>query len=334
MASAQSIVSAVALHDERLPWLAAALDPALAGPLLTRALGESIGARDVRLLSARLARHKPGRRCLIAYDLLIDRAPPLTVIAKMRAKGTDRRTHDLHRALRDASFADDSASGVSVTEPLGVIPELGLWLQRRVPGVVATDRLVQPGGDLLARRIATAIHRLHDSGVTLRRSHTIDDELRILRERLVRVADQQPPIRGRVLDVLDRCEALGRALPPVDPQPIHRDFYADQVLVAGDRLYLLDLDLLCLGDPALDVGNFVGHITEHALRSTGDPAALARLEAALIDRYVALHGAQIRPSIAVYTLLTLARHISISTQIPARRRTTVALLDLCERRLR
>ena len=34
---------------------------------------------------------------------------------------------------------------------------------------------------------------------------------------------------------------------------IHRDFYPDQVLVDGARVYLLDLDLYSLGEPPLDV---------------------------------------------------------------------------------
>src|SRR2546426_9353652 len=39
------------------------------------------------------------------------------------------------------------------------------------------------------------------------------------------------------------------------------------VIVNGERLFLLDFDLYCEGDPALDIGNFLGHITEQSLRS-------------------------------------------------------------------
>src|SRR5437773_3836244 len=32
-------------------------------------------------------------------------------------------------------------------------------------------------------------------------------------------------------------------------------------------VWLLDFDLYCQGDPALDIGNFVGHLTEQSLRT-------------------------------------------------------------------
>lgn len=70
--------------------------------------------------------------------------------------------------------------------------------------------------------------------------------------------------------LLERCTTLADALPPVEPTGIHRDFYPDQVLIADElrqpdqpsRLYLLDLGLYCAEDPALDIGNFIAHLTE------------------------------------------------------------------------
>ena len=43
-------------------------------------------------------------------------------------------------------------------------------------------------------------------------------------------------------------------------------------------LWLIDFDLYCLGDPGLDAGNFIGHVTEQALRQYGDAHRLARFE--------------------------------------------------------
>jgi aminoglycoside phosphotransferase (APT) family kinase protein len=121
------------------------------------------------------------------------------------------------------------------------------------------------------------------------------------------------------------------------PEPvecgIHRDFYADQVIVDGERLYLIDFDLYCVGDPALDIGNFLGHITEQSLRTRGDPAALAECERVMEERFVELSGERVRPAVHAYAALTLARHVYLSTRFPDRRPLTGALLDLCEERL-
>lgn len=43
-------------------------------------------------------------------------------------------------------------------------------------------------------------------------------------------------------------------------QPVHRDFYHDQVLIHGDRLAVLDLDDAAMSEPAVDVANFVAHL--------------------------------------------------------------------------
>src|SRR5207249_11416229 len=107
----------------------------------------------------------------------------------------------------------------------------------------------------------------------------------------------------------------------------------DQVIVDGRRLYLLDFDLYCEGDPGLDVGNFLGHVTEQALRTRGDPAALAGVERALEERFVELSGEATRPAVRAYATLTLARHVYLSTRFPDRRPYTERLLELCEERL-
>jgi hypothetical protein len=106
------------------------------------------------------------------------------------------------------------------------------------------------------------------------------------------------------------------------------------VLLEGDRLWLLDLDLYCKGDPALDAGNFLGHVTEQALRTRGTPDAFILFERGFEDRFVALTGEEARTAVRVYTVLTLARHVYLTTRFPERRAHTEAVLALCEDLLR
>ena len=137
---------------------------------------------------------------------------------------------------------------------------------------------------------------------------------------------------------------LGAQLPAPRACGIHRDFYPAQVIIGRGgpsgvhaaplgRLWLLDFDLFCLGDPGLDVGNFIGHVTEQALCEHGDPDALRAVETALEERFVELSGEAVRPAVRTYTTLTLARHVYLSTQFPERQHTTEALLALCEQRV-
>jgi aminoglycoside phosphotransferase (APT) family kinase protein len=147
------------------------------------------------------------------------------------------------------------------------------------------------------------------------------------------VAQLRPDLEQRIMRVLDNCDGLGASLPEAARCGIHRDFYPAQVIVKGRRLFLIDFDLYCLGDPALDAGNFIGHLTEESLRAFGDARALADREAALEHRFVELNGEKVRPNVRAYATLTLARHIYLSTQFEARRPFTERLLELVEARL-
>ena len=324
--------------DPRMPFLVRALDPTEAERQFKRLLPRLAGGKGrVQVRAIRVTRYKPGRRCLFEYDLGVDRDQPqapqvMTVVGKAKAKGLDRSSYDLAKALWDHGFAADSNDCVSVPEPIGVIPEFQMWFQHKVPGVVATRVLADAGGIGLARRIAEAIHKLHRTGIPSCRRHTMADELRILHQRLPDVAQMKPEWVERVQRVLEGCDRLGATTPPPTPCGIHRDFYADHVVVDGPRLCLLDFDLYCEGDPALDIGNFLGHLVEQSLRMSGGPHALEDREQAMEQRFVELAGETTRPAVRAYTTLTLVRHIYLSTQFPERRPFTERLLELCEQR--
>ena len=214
-----------------------------------------------------------------------------------------------------------------------MISRFHMWLQRKVGGNLALEQLAGPDGVALARRIAEALHKLHRAGVPTDRQHTMADELRILHECLPAVTQSHAPLAGRIDRVLQACDRLGARVPVPVPCGIHRDFYHSQVIVDGPRLYLIDFDLYCAGDPALDVGNFIGHLTASGLRTLGDATALRDREEAMEDRFVELAGAANRSAVRAYITLTLVRHIYLSTQNLDGTRCAERFVELCEERL-
>jgi aminoglycoside phosphotransferase (APT) family kinase protein len=326
-----------AAGDPAMPFLQQALNPvAVHNHFARHGVYTRLGADHARLSAIRVTRYKPGRRCLIDYDLSLHpekNAPKFTLIGKARARSSDRSTYQLVCRLWQGGFAEDASDGVSVPEPIGLIPELHMWLQRKVPGTSATNGLATPDGPALARRIADTIHKLHRAGIPAKRRHGMAEELTILEERLGRVARARPEWARRLDNVLAACRSLGQSLPPHVPRGIHRDFYPAHVLVDGTRLYLLDFDLYAAGDPGLDIGNFLGHLIEHSLRTCRQEHAWAEQEAALRERFIELAGESARASISVYETLTLVRHVYLRTQFPERTTFTEALLELCEQRL-
>jgi hypothetical protein len=151
--------------DAKMPFVAAALRPGKVEECLATccaSLVDDPGTLTVR--GIRVVRHKPGRRCQIEYEVECDSSEPptkiFTLLGKVRAKGLDKTTWEITRALWRASFGENSADGISVPRPVGVIPEFQMWLQWKVPGLPATELLLKPEGVALAARMAEAAHKL------------------------------------------------------------------------------------------------------------------------------------------------------------------------------
>lgn len=322
--------------DAKLPALEQAMRPEVAGLLLASALrGRDAGIEAVALREIHLRRHKPGRRALIEYQLELQRGggvEPLALLGKLRRRGVDTENLELVHELRAGGFSAASADGISVPELHGVIPELGMTLQRQVQGCPLARLLPGREGLLAARRAADVICKLHHSRLMPRQTHTIADELAILKQRLVVVSAQRPEWEDRLATLLQACQRLAIGLHIVSPRPVHRDFYHDQLLLDGQRVWLLDLDLLCAGDPSLDAGNFIGHLIEWGVREPSAQPALTEAAQVFAARFQELSGRASQEAVEIYTTLTLVRHVSISTQFTARAPFTETILELCEQR--
>jgi hypothetical protein len=315
-----------------------ALEPGPARDRVTAAVADKCeDGAHLELDSARVVKQRPGRRAVIAYHFVKTAPPgpgrPLVVFGKLRMRGTDARSQRVLEALWNAGLKPGGERGVEVPEPLALIPELHMTLQRGVAGCPIGELLYRPEAPRLMGQVAGAIQTLHATKIETHRSHSLDDELAILRKGLAEVTALQPQWGPRLESVLDACEQLAETLANPRRAGVHRDFHPDQLMVEGTRLTLLDFDLYARGDPALDVGNFAAHLTELALRQHGDPAGLVDCEEALFEGYQALREDVSRRDLEGYATLSLVRHISISSARPDRKHATSDLLALCEERL-
>jgi len=322
------------------PFLARALNPADAEIRLRECLlgAPGAGQAQVDIRAIRVARYKPGRRCIIEYDVELGpasaKAEFTTLVGKVRMWGTDISTYSCVKSLWHQGFSTGAPDGIMVPEPIGIIPEYRMWLQRKAPGRPAIQLFAEPEGIMLAKRVVEATHKLQHAEVNPRRKqHTITHELDILHRHLSEVSRMRPEWSKRIEQIAHNCDHLAKTLPQCEPVCSHRDFYFDHVIVDGSRLYLLDFDLYCKADPGLDTGNFIAHLTEYALRSLGDHEALAPIERAMEERFAELYDVKAYLSMRTYALLTLVRHIYLSTQAKERSNFTEALLELCEERL-
>ena len=321
-------------RDERLRGLEEAMDPvAMERRLLVTLTEWQPALVGGRLAAPRVIHHKPGRRGLIEYVVQGEAGIETVVLGKIRAKGLDRRNYRVMQSWVARGFDAGSADGISIPTPLGAYPELGLWLQVKVAGEPVLPWLCGLHRSATARRVAQVLHKLHVSGVDPGRAHSMDDELTLLRDRLARVALRYPGWSGRLQCVADACARVGASVQGGQMVSVHRDFHPGQLLREAGRMHLLDLDLCALGDPALDVGNFIAHLIEVGIRQPDHAGALDEAASAFANEYRALNHRCSQESIEAWISLSLCRHIFISTDRPGREPFTGSILSLCEGRL-
>ncbi|WP_424411442.1 phosphotransferase [Pasteurella sp. PK-2025] len=317
------------------PLLAELTDPQRMQALLVAALPSHLQGK---VTSAKLTRYKVQRRALIEYDIQTEQGT-VSLMGKYRHKGVDKRSFTVQNALWKLGF--NASSPVSVPEPVGILPEQKLWLQRKVKGQTVGEMLIpqHPQLAFLGQRVAEALKALHQSAVEnvmILSTWTIEKELAILSDRLQKAQSLRPTLAKRIEAVLHRCEGLAVNLTSPPWVSLHRDFYQDQILVHQDftgQMVLLDLDLLCQGHAALDAGNYLAHIQEFALRQYGDIHALSVHQNAFLTTFLTSNSTATALDVEIYTVLSLVRHIYLSTQFEDRGQTTEALLLCCEQKL-
>ena len=127
---------------------------------------------------------------------------------------------------------------------------------------------ISKSATLLWRDIGWRLRRFQDHALP-RTLPVFDhaDELAVLDERARRfrsfVAElPEPWMRGR-----EQLDTVAAQLPPLAEVLAHRDLHDRQFMVSGETVTLLDFDLLCIADAALDAGNLTAHLTLRALQS-------------------------------------------------------------------
>jgi thiamine kinase-like enzyme len=88
-------------------------------------------------------------------------------------------------------------------------------------------------------------------------------------------------------DLYNSLNALSNNMPDDLPETVfsHRDFFDKQLLYSERRSTLLDCDNAAKADPALDVGNFIAHLTLRKLQHPNCSANIEKGIRAFIESY-------------------------------------------------
>lgn len=272
--------------------------------------------RDLEISSARVVKHRPGRRCTILYDLSQGRRQVyVKIYYNKRGKGILNKMRKLKKACSKALL---------IPEAFAYLPEHRMLL---IEGINGTP-LSQLQGSALnswVRRAAEALAYFHNCDANMTKVWTLRDEIAVLCKRIQILAVNKPKAMPTVLELVTLLWA-SEPDANIPVRPIHRDFYPGQVIALGDRAGFVDLDDSALGDPAIDVGNFLAHLKLLSFERHSDPGALARERDIFLKCYLESAINMQMGRIVFFEASTLLRLASLASDHPDRTEQTQAML--------
>jgi hypothetical protein len=308
----------VVLHpfpvDPSLPTLVDATDPNVVEDLLRQLPDAAPDGSDAAHPTVEVVRYPRQGRCVLRY--VTDGRHP--VYAKVYADASGSRVRSALAALRGPRSAHRPP--FDLPPWLGYRVDLRATLLGEVPGEPTLRALLRAGreGDAgvreqareevaAAARVLAAIH----SCVPPPRPRTVRDDLAALFRELLPLGPVAPAFSAETVALLDRLADAADRGTALDPCCAHGDYTPTQLLSDGSARGIVDVDTLCLAEPALDVGQFLAYLR---VALSGQGGALAGdLAGRFLDAYVAArgldrdHARALGSRVRVYQAVSLAR---------------------------
>jgi aminoglycoside phosphotransferase (APT) family kinase protein len=253
--------------DWKLPSLARAMDREEAALLLAQI--ETRASSSVRS-ETKVLRYRPRQRCVLRYVLRSsDDDVPQEVIAKVYPQGPKPG-----RAWRAQNTLYSAApEGLIIPRPLGLIDGWNLVLMECVPGTPmkqvleegATARGPAREATRLAARALVSLHRMSYVDAS-GNGRTLQSQLELLRDRTAPLHCVAPALARQVDGFVDGIARLAQRFHLDTLSCIHGECKASQFLVDHAKVAIVDFDRVCLGDAAVDVGNFMASLHRGAVQ--------------------------------------------------------------------
>ena len=254
--------------DERIAGLKLFHDTGHALKALAEVLpseGDSLGSLRTRLISHRLR-----KRCVVRFDLFRkDGAPAGSLFAKMYKTATDKAltTHRATAALH--GHFSERHGPAAIPRPIHFFEDNVVSILGGVDGRSLENEQQPCDNDI--HGVANALRSFHNCGIRVEAQHGVSDERCILEHWTALVETVFPELAHEISSARAAVFRALEGFPNVAPKLCHRDFHQKQVLFRGQGLVLIDFDTLAMGDPAIDIGNFLAHLRWQAWQDGDDP---------------------------------------------------------------
>ena len=244
-------------------------------------------------------RFKTGRPDRATLALLTKSGAP--VVAKLYPEGGGETTYANMQNVWRSSFGQ-RRTPPGLPQPLEYLPESNVLIMERLPGRPLLELADAPEETFAAAvRLLAALHESDAQPVTRRSSRAI---VRSAKRKAARIAELAPdfvPAINPVVDALEAARAHDSEL-----APSHGDFSPRNILVAEDRLALIDWDRFQWADPARDVAYLGASCWVTTLRR-GDRADWSKLERAVAVYQSVRPDAVLKPQLSFHVAAALVR---------------------------
>lgn len=252
--------------DWRLPCLAQAMNNDAAALLLSQ-VGAAVRGPSSRW-QAKVLRYRPHERCVVRYELgSMEGRSSEDVIGKFYPQGPKApRAWHAQRSL----YAQVTEN-VVIPKPLGLANGRNLVLMECVHGTPMKELLEKSATGLgqvkeATRLIARALVALHRMSCQSEEVRTVGSQVQLFRDRAADLHLVAPRLADQVDALLDRIATIALRFRSETLSCIHGECKASQFLISHGQIAIVDFDRVCLGDPAVDIGNFMANLHREAVQ--------------------------------------------------------------------
>ena len=207
---------------------------------------------------------------------------------------------DAHRWLTDLwmqGFAP--GSNLEVPEPLGFIPEANLVLMGTAEGASMDKRVASGPIEAAladARLAARWLVKYQSAAIPGLPAESPCEKLEILKiaSAIAKVAAECPEHSAMLIDMIHDLRSVApksNSSPAV--LPMHGQFRPAHVFIDGARATVIDIEKICLSDPAKDVARFCHVLKKTCLEERGDLERYDRVAQEFVEEYRAHRGANL-----------------------------------------
>ena len=200
-----------------------------------------------------------------------------------------RETYDSLAYLWKNGFA--AGSGLEIPEPLIFVEEANMLLMRRAAGTPLSDlAAAAPLDEVLpairaAARWLVKFHAADIHGLPIQ-SPCEGMEILDIADALAKVAAECPGCASFFIGMLHDLHTVApRSNISVRPTPVHGQFRPAHVFIESNRATVIDIEKVCLSDPAKDVARFVHALKKNCFEEGGDEQRAEQLAGEFVAEY-------------------------------------------------